>query len=97
MGARLVAVIATGYAVFQLGGGPWYGYWYGVILLVVDGMSTGLDDVSPISIGHEFLNSFSNPELRREFRDPSSWSAPDAPNDPLEASADREYEFRSRT
>jgi hypothetical protein len=27
----------AGYVVFQLGGGPWYGYWYGVILEVVEG------------------------------------------------------------
>ena len=26
----------AGYAAFQLGGGPWYGYWYGVILQVVE-------------------------------------------------------------
>ncbi len=28
----------AGYAAFQLGGGPWYGYWYGVILQVVEGV-----------------------------------------------------------
>jgi len=28
----------AGYAGFQLGGGPWCGYWYGVILQVVDGV-----------------------------------------------------------
>ena len=26
------------HAVFELGGGPWYGYWYGVILQVVEGV-----------------------------------------------------------
>jgi hypothetical protein len=28
---------------FRLGGGPWYGYWYGVILQVVDGVFTGFE------------------------------------------------------
>ena len=27
------------HAAFQLGGGPWYGYWYGVIHQVVEGES----------------------------------------------------------
>ncbi len=35
----------AGYAVFQLGVGPWYGYWYGVILQVVEGISTEFEDV----------------------------------------------------
>jgi hypothetical protein len=26
----------AGYAAFQLGGEPWYGYWYGVIPQVVE-------------------------------------------------------------
>ncbi len=37
MGARLGATMRAGNAAFQLGGGPWYGYWYGVILQVVEG------------------------------------------------------------
>ena len=44
VGARLVATKPAGYAAFKLGGGPWYGYWYGVILEVVDGTSEGLDE-----------------------------------------------------
>jgi hypothetical protein len=27
----------AGYAAFQLGDGPWHGYWYGLILQVVEG------------------------------------------------------------
>ncbi len=33
------------YAVFQLGGGLWYEYWYGVFLQVVGDISTESDDV----------------------------------------------------
>ena len=43
MGARLAAMMPAEYADFQLGGGPWYGYWYGVIPQVVEGASTGFD------------------------------------------------------
>ena len=39
MGARLVATTPARDAVFQLGGEPWYGYWYGVIPQVVEGES----------------------------------------------------------
>ncbi len=31
-------------AAFRLGDGPWYGYWYGVILEVVDGSSKEFDE-----------------------------------------------------
>ena len=32
-----MAVMPAEYAAFQLGDGPWYGYWYGVIRQVVEG------------------------------------------------------------
>ena len=41
MGARLLASTLAGHAAFELGGGPWYGYWYGVILQVVGCASLG--------------------------------------------------------
>jgi len=44
VGARLVATMLAEYAAFEMGDGPWYGYWYGVILQVVDGVRTGFDD-----------------------------------------------------
>jgi len=39
VGARLLASTPARDAVFQLGGEPWYGYWYGVIPQVVEGES----------------------------------------------------------
>jgi hypothetical protein len=44
VGARVVAMMLAEYAAFEMCGGPWYGYWYGVIRQVVDGVRTGFCD-----------------------------------------------------
>ena len=72
VGVRLVTTVPARYAGFQLGGGLWYGYWYGVIRQVVDGDARMWSrDFLLMRFGIRFLSTVTSPLENSTLQYPS--------------------------